>query len=138
MAWKSIYQERSRYRDRDRRVVGEHALKSLPGWVNKLTLPLHIFGPLRRPMPAGSADIRLVCQGRGEDESRFEEVKACGAKCPTEQPGDFGYQEFWSRAASQAHRVGVARFSQVTSVFGWRPTRDSAVVAAPGIDIEAR
>lgn len=144
MAWKSIYQERSRYRDRDRRVVGEHALKSLPGWVKQTIVCLFMFSVLfgASHAPGGSAgNIVSFAKGAVEDDLAFEEVKAWVAKLPDriKSLATLDIRNFWSRAASgKPTELAWPVSGQVTSVFGWRPNQDSSGLSLhQGIDIEA-
>jgi murein DD-endopeptidase MepM/ murein hydrolase activator NlpD len=144
MAWKSIYQERSRYQAGDRRETGAQTLKSLPGWVKQTIVCCFILTVLlgASQAPGGLAG-RVVSFAKGavEDDLAFEEVKAWIAGLPEKlrSLATLDIRDFWSRATSgEPTELAWPVSGEVTSVFGWRPNQDSSGLSLhQGIDIEA-
>ncbi len=85
MAWKSIYQEKSRYRVSDRRAVGDREPTALPGWVKQAIACCFILSVLlgASKAPGGlAADMVSFARGAVQEDLSLDDVKAWAAKLP--------------------------------------------------------
>jgi len=144
MAWKSIYQGRSRYRDMDRRVSGDQGTLNLPGWVKQAIVACFILSVLFGASQASSGLARRIvsfAKSAVEDDLAFDDVKGWVAGLPQRlrSLATLDIRNFWSKPASgKPTELAWPVSGQVTSFFGWRPNQDSGGLSLhQGIDIEA-
>ena len=144
MAWKSIYQEKSRYRVSDRRAVGDREPAALPGWVKQAIACCFILSVLlgASKAPGGLAtDMVSFARGAVQEDLSLDDVKAWAAKLP-EGMGKLtalDIKGFWSRPAStDPTELAWPASGEVTSHYGWRANSETGGLSAhQGIDIDA-
>lgn len=144
MAWKSVYQEKSRYKDKDRRAVGDREPAALPGWIKQAVVCCFILSVLlgASKAPGGLAGGMVsFARGAVQEDLSFDDVKAWVAGLP-EGIGKLtalDIRGFWSRAATtDPTELAWPVSGEITSHYGWRSNPETGGLSAhQGIDIDA-